>query len=156
MTKGAHLRPKGFITNHYAKEAWRSSNHASSLLHIWRELADEQLMNRGQENLGDRLRNQRSVGSDAYMLSPNMSPRPGSEPRGGFDDVGGSEDEFRYGHKIGVVNSLPTLVGKAKGRGWCILLGDGWIVAQGKARVAVPQRAIAWKENGVVRLRLRG
>ncbi|KAK6926701.1 hypothetical protein RJ641_008420 [Dillenia turbinata] len=106
-------------------EQERPNNHASSLLQMWRDLEDEHLMNRSQENPRDRLRNQRSVGSDAYMSSPNMSPRPGSELRCGFDDVGGSENEFMIWSQDSSREQSPDIGGEGErervrqiARGW--------------------------------------
>ncbi|KAK6936122.1 hypothetical protein RJ641_033152, partial [Dillenia turbinata] len=103
----------------------RPNGHASSLLQMWRELEDEHLMGRGQENPRDRLRNQRSIGSDAYMLSPSMSPRPGGEHRGGFDDVGGSENEFGIWSQDSSREQSPDIGGEGErervrqiARGW--------------------------------------
>uniref|UniRef100_A0A5B6Z7T1 RING-type domain-containing protein n=1 Tax=Davidia involucrata TaxID=16924 RepID=A0A5B6Z7T1_DAVIN len=72
----------------------RPSTRASSILQMWRELEDEHVLNRARERVRERLRQQRSVESNANVSSMNMSESQESENQGSLEDASESENDF--------------------------------------------------------------
>ncbi|KAK4775111.1 hypothetical protein SAY86_010046 [Trapa natans] len=72
----------------------RPSTRASTILQMWRELEDEQLLNRASERVRERLRHQRSVESNADVSVTNRSVSRGSENHSSIGDVTESENEY--------------------------------------------------------------
>ncbi|KAK6929137.1 hypothetical protein RJ641_005342 [Dillenia turbinata] len=72
----------------------RPSTQASAILQMWRELEDEHMLSRARERVRERLRHQRSVGSNTNALSTNMSESRESENQGSTEDVSESENDF--------------------------------------------------------------
>ncbi|PKI74548.1 hypothetical protein CRG98_004875 [Punica granatum] len=61
---------------------------------MWRELEDEQLLNRARERVRERLRHQRSVESNTDVSGTNRAESRASENQGSVGDVTESENEY--------------------------------------------------------------
>ncbi|KAK4746886.1 hypothetical protein SAY87_025923 [Trapa incisa] len=72
----------------------RPSTRASAILQMWRELEDEQVLNRARERVRERLRHRRSAESNAAVSVTNRSVSRGSENHGSRGDVTESENEY--------------------------------------------------------------
>lgn len=69
------------------------NTRASSILQMWRELEDEQLLSRARE-VRERLRQRRSVEPNTNMPSTIISENRGTEIQGSVGDVSESENEY--------------------------------------------------------------
>ncbi|EEF28302.1 conserved hypothetical protein [Ricinus communis] len=94
MLDSSFLRESHSPTSRRQGAVERPSTRASSILQMWRELEDEQLLNRARERVRERLRHQRSVESNTNISSTNMSESRGSEIQGSLGDASESENEF--------------------------------------------------------------
>ncbi|GAA0166938.1 hypothetical protein LIER_21984 [Lithospermum erythrorhizon] len=70
------------------------NTQASSILQMWRELEDEHLLNRAQERVRERLRQQRVLNSSTTIPSPNMLERRNSDNHQDTlaDDIGNDNE----------------------------------------------------------------
>ncbi|KAK9158712.1 hypothetical protein Scep_005286 [Stephania cephalantha] len=94
MLDSSFLRESHSPTSRRQGAADRPSTQPSSLLQMWRELEEEHVLNRARERMRERLRQQRSIDSNANLSSPNMSESRGSERRGTSEDASESENEY--------------------------------------------------------------
>lgn len=91
MLDSSFLRESQSPTSRRQGAVERPNTQASSLLQMWRELEDEHVLNRARERVRERLRQQRSVESNANLSSTTMSE---TERRGSSV---ASESEIEYG-----------------------------------------------------------
>ncbi|XP_059628388.1 uncharacterized protein LOC132271124 isoform X2 [Cornus florida] len=94
MLDSSFLRESQSPTSRRQGNVERPSTRASSILQMWRELEDEQLLSRARERVRERLRQQRSVESNTNLSSTNMSESRGSENQVSLEDASESENDF--------------------------------------------------------------
>ncbi|KAJ4829846.1 hypothetical protein Tsubulata_016561 [Turnera subulata] len=94
MLDSSFLRESQSPTSRRQGAVERPSTQASSILQMWRELEDEQLLNRARERVRERLRQRRGVESATNMSSTNMSESRGSENQSTLGDATESENDF--------------------------------------------------------------
>ncbi|XP_030450920.1 uncharacterized protein LOC115673037 isoform X1 [Syzygium oleosum] len=94
MLDASFLRESQSPTSLRQGAAEQPNTRASSILQMWRELEDEQLLSRARERVRERLRQRRSVEPNTNLSSTNMSESRGTEIQGSVGDVSESENEY--------------------------------------------------------------
>ncbi|XP_031372936.1 uncharacterized protein LOC116187995 isoform X2 [Punica granatum] len=94
MLDSSFLRETQSPTSRRQGNVERPSTRASAILQMWRELEDEQLLNRARERVRERLRHQRSVESNTDVSGTNRAESRASENQGSVGDVTESENEY--------------------------------------------------------------
>lgn len=96
MLDSSFLRETQSPTSRRQGEVERVSNRASSILQMWRELEDEQLLSRARVRARERLRQQTGIesNSNTNVSSTNLSEIQVGENQVSLEDVSGSENDF--------------------------------------------------------------
>lgn len=94
MLDSSFLRESQSPTSRRQGNVERPTTQASAILQMWRELEDEHVLNRARERVRERLRQQRSVGSNTNISSTNISESRESENPGSLEDASESENEY--------------------------------------------------------------